>query len=250
MSGNLRPFAILAVLSLPMAATPRCEDGRIEDAARRSYTFKVHLKDDAIQVASRDGIVTLTGTVANTYHRFLAEETIAGLPGVRGVDNRLKVEEAAPAETSDAWLATKVRTALLYQRNVESSRIHVDVRNRVVILTGQVSRVARKALAADVAQNVDGVDRVENRIRVGGAPPRKFAERMDDASVTAQVKAALLVHKGTHLLTTHVRTERGVVSVEGTVRDSAERDLVTRVVVGIQGVRRVENHMRVQGHPP
>ena len=45
-------------------------DDRIEAAAKKSYVFKTYLKNDAIKTESENGVVTLTGTVAETptYH--------------------------------------------------------------------------------------------------------------------------------------------------------------------------------------
>jgi len=66
-------------------------DERIVMAARDSLSFKNHLKSDDIQVLSLDGAVTLTGTVAEEPHAALAVETVANLPGVKRVDNRLEI---------------------------------------------------------------------------------------------------------------------------------------------------------------
>src|ERR1039457_6710095 len=66
-------------------------DSRIESSAAKSYTFKTTLKADSIKTASKDGIVTLTGTVAEASHKNLAEDTVASLPGVKSVDNQLAV---------------------------------------------------------------------------------------------------------------------------------------------------------------
>ncbi len=43
---------------------------------------------------------------------------MAGLPGVKSVDNRLEVKGDHPAEQSDAWLIAKVKTTLLFHRSV------------------------------------------------------------------------------------------------------------------------------------
>src|SRR4051794_26203623 len=50
-------------------------DSRIESAAAKSYAFKTYLKDDSIKTESKDGVVTLTGTVAESSHKSLAENT-------------------------------------------------------------------------------------------------------------------------------------------------------------------------------
>jgi hyperosmotically inducible protein len=66
-------------------------DDHITAAAKKSFALKSDLKGDDIQVQSQDGAVTLTGTVGEEPHLSLAAETVAGLPGVKRVDNRLEV---------------------------------------------------------------------------------------------------------------------------------------------------------------
>ena len=95
-------------------------DDLIESSAKKSYVFKTYLKDDDIKIQSRDGAVTLTGTVSEESHKSLAQDTVAGLPGVKTVDNRLEVKGERPAENSDAWLITKVKTTLLFHRSVSA----------------------------------------------------------------------------------------------------------------------------------
>ncbi len=66
-------------------------DDHITAAAKESFALKSDLKGDDIQVHSQDGAVTLTGTVAEEPHLSLAAKTVADLPGVKRVDNRLAV---------------------------------------------------------------------------------------------------------------------------------------------------------------
>ena len=40
---------------------------------KSSYNFKTYLASDHINLAIANGVVTLTGTVAEDYHRVLAE---------------------------------------------------------------------------------------------------------------------------------------------------------------------------------
>ena len=243
--------ATIAGVTAPLqAAVPRSgmsHDARIEAAARSSYNFKVHLKGDSIQVASRKGAVTLTGCVANELHRTLAEETVLDLPGVQSVDNRLSINQEVPTPGSDAWLAIKIKTALLYQRNVNASATKVDVKDGVATLSGEASSLAQKELTGEIAQNVEGVRDLKNELRVVERSPRKsLAEKLDDASITAQVKAVLLAHRSTHMLTTKVKTDRGVTTLRGVAHNPAEKDLATRRVSGVHGVKRVENHMTIE----
>ncbi len=130
--------AALLVISVPARAAQT--DESIEASARNSYVFKTYLKDDAITVASKDGAVTLTGTVNTDYHKELAEDTVEDLPGVKSVDNRLELKSESPAEKSDAWVTAKVTTALLFHRNVSGINTKVHVQEGIVTLRGEATQ--------------------------------------------------------------------------------------------------------------
>jgi hyperosmotically inducible periplasmic protein len=66
-------------------------DDHIESTAKQSYVFKTYLKGDDIRIQAQDGIVILTGTVASEPHLLLAVKTVADLPGVKSVNNKLAV---------------------------------------------------------------------------------------------------------------------------------------------------------------
>ena len=84
--------AVVALLMLSMPVQASKMDNRIESSAKKSYVFKTYLKADDIKVQSEDGAVTLTGTVSEESHKSLAQETVADLPGVKSVDNKLEVK--------------------------------------------------------------------------------------------------------------------------------------------------------------
>ena len=97
----------LLITTAPLRASDT--DDRIESAAKKSHVFKTYLKDDSIKTESKNGVVTLTGTVAEASHKSLAQDTVEGLPGVKSVDNQLKVKAGSP-EHSDGWIGTKVKS--------------------------------------------------------------------------------------------------------------------------------------------
>src|ERR1700691_2078656 len=158
------PFTLAAAVSTilitssPLRAADT--DSRIESSAAKSYVFKTYLKDDSIKTDSKDGIVTLTGTVAEASHKSMAEDTVANLPGVKSVDNQLVVKGSQPAEHSDAWITMKVKTALLFHRNVSATGTSVYTENGVVTLQGEASSMAEKELTTEYARDVDNVKRV------------------------------------------------------------------------------------------
>ena len=235
---------LLATSSLYAADT----DDRIEAAAKKSHVFKTYLKDDAIKTESKNGVVTLTGTVSETSHISLAENTVESLPGVTRVDNQLKVKGEGPAEYSDAWVGTKVKSTLLFHRNVRATKTDVNVRDGVVILSGEAANQAQKELTTEYAKDVEGVKEVKNEMTIAKTPAQPdetMGEKMDDASITAQVKSSLLSHRSTSAIKTKVTTTDGVVTVSGVAKNDAEKSLVTKLVTDINGVTSVVNNMTI-----
>jgi hyperosmotically inducible protein len=237
--------AALLVISVPAYATNM--DDRIESSARKSYVFKTYLKDDDIKIESKDGAVTLTGIVSEEYHKTLAQETMAGLPGVKSVDNRLGIKGAPPTANSDAWLRDKVKITLLFHRSVSAGETEVDVKDGIVTLRGHAVSQAQKELTTEYARDVEGVKDVKNEMTLSKTSKKKrtAGEKIDDASITAQVKMALLLHRSTSALNTTVVTKRGVVTVGGKARNAAEKDLVSKLVKDINGVKGVNNQMTI-----
>ena len=224
-------------------------DARIELSAKKSYVFKTYLKGDSIKTESRNGAVILTGTVAEANHKSLAQDTVEGLPGVKSVDNQLKIKGESPAEHSDGWLSTKVKTTLLFHRYVSASGTDVFVKDGVVSLRGEASSMAQKELTAEYAKDVEGVKEVKNEMTIAktpGKPVETMGEKIDDASITAQVKSTLMSHRSTSALKTKIETTDGVVTVSGIAKNDAEKSLVTKLVTDIYGVISVINNMTIE----
>jgi len=242
----LMATSLLLVSTAPLRASET--DDRIEASAKKSYVFKTYLAEDSIKTESKNGAVTLTGTVADSSHKSLAEDTVSGLPGVHSVDNKLVVKGESPAEHSDAWIGMKVKSALLFHRNVRATKTDVNVKDGIVTLTGEASSMAQKELSTEYAKDIDNVKEVKNEMTVAKTPAtagETVGEKIDDASITAQVKSSLLTHRSTSAVKTKVETTDGVVTISGIAKNAAEKSLVTKLVTDVNGVSSVVNNMTV-----
>jgi osmotically-inducible protein OsmY len=246
------PLALLAATSILLvtSASARASDtdSRIESSAAKSYVFKTVLKDDSIKTESKDGVVTLTGTVANASDKSLAENTVASLPGVVSVDNQLVVSGEQPAEHSDTWIGMKVKMALLFHRNVSATGTSVSVTNGIVTLNGEASSLAEKELTSEYAKDIDNVKEVRNEMTIAQTPVKVVntdGGKIDDASITAEVKSSLMSQRSTSALRTTVSTTDGVVTLGGVAQNEAEKSLVTKLATDINGVTSVVNNMTI-----
>ena len=246
--------AAVALLALSVPVQASKTDDQIVSSAKNSYVFKNYLKNDDVKIQSKNGAVTLTGTVSEESHKTLARETVAGLSGVKTVDNRLEVKGAPLAATnSDAWLVTKVKTTLLFHSSVSASATEVDAKDGIVTLRGDAANQAQKDLTTEYAKDVDGVKDVKNEMVVSApekdTPAKKTqtaGDQIDDASITGLAKMTLLYHRSTSALNTSVTTKNGVVTLTGKAKNAAEKDLATKYVNDVNGVKSVKNQMTIE----
>lgn len=280
--------AAMSLISVPLRASDT--DARIESSFEETYVYKTYLKDDAIKTEVRNGVVTLTGTVAEESHKLLAQEAVASLPGVTRVDNQIATKVERDSENSDTWIRLKIGTTLLFHRNVSGTKTTVEVKDGIVVLRGEASSEAQKELTSEYAKDIEGVKEVRNEMTVPNAPiepagktvgekiddvtkkvgekvkevgkkvgekvgdaSEKVGEKMgaadesiDDASITAQAKTALWIHRSTSSVHTKVKTQDGEVTLTGIAKNESEKSLVTKLVTDIRGVTSVKNHMTVE----
>jgi len=242
-------MALSALLLTGMPLYASRVDDNIEASVQKSYVFKTYLSGDEIKIQSRDGAVTLTGMVADELHKSLAYDTVTGIPGVKSVHNMLVLKDASPTTNSDAWISAQAKGTLLFHRSVRADKTEITVKDGIVTLRGVAASQAQKEQATAYAGDVEGVKEVRNEMTV--SMPLKNAKKapgtsIDDASITAQVRMSLLFHRSTSAINTRVETKKAVVTLYGKVKNAAEKQLVTRLVNDIHGVKKVNNRMTIE----
>ncbi len=163
---------------------------------------------------------------------------------------------AKESRKPDAWITTKVKSTLATHKNVSAFDTHVETKKGFVTLTGDVDTMAEKELVTRYAREVEGVRGVNNRLEVKSAvaDPTVATEgagdsalhEIGDATLTARIKTALMMERETSAFHTDVDTERGAVTLIGTAKSGAERDLAEKVVRKVEGVKSVDNRIEVK----
>lgn len=270
-SRALLPVAIVLFATNVLVYADTTDDV-IESASKESYFFKNYLQHDNIVVESKDGIVTLKGFVAEENHKALAQEIVESIVGVVTVDNQLQIKEEIP-ENSDILISSRVKLAIISHRTLRGIDVRFTVVNGNVTLYGKAASTIQIDLTTEYVRDIDGVKDVKNEMDVfvesaqteitlndkTGAGEKRIGEKtegigkeigdktgqvvetIDDSSITAIVKATLMYHRSTRGLNTKVSTHTGVVTVSGTVKSESERELVTKIVQDVHGVRDVIN---------
>lgn len=265
-----RLLVLAAALSLGLAGSAFAHDGAdlsqdAQNASREAqiwttYAFNPHLRALDISVEVQGDTAVLTGTVEDGVRKDLAEQIALGVKGIEHVDNQLKIDAAyvPPKRTAqgderefgtlveDATITASVKSKLLWNSHTDGLEINVDTLNGRVTLEGTADSTAVKELAGRLARNTDGVVAVDNRMKISeSAKPAATAtaqieEQVSDGWITTKVKSTLLYSRWVDGLDIDVETKDGIVSLQGTVESSAEKDLAVELAQNIRGVRGVD----------
>jgi osmotically-inducible protein OsmY len=137
-------------------------DTEIAQVVRRVLQWDVFVPEEKITSTVTDGWVTLEGTVERWSQRNDAERAVRNLTGVKSVVNKITATPAKPV-TEDVQKA--IEQALERRADREAQRIHVDVRDGTVTLTGSVHSWAERKSVLSAARFTPGVRAVEDNLR-------------------------------------------------------------------------------------
>ncbi len=178
----------------PSATQPRPSDQDLSRLIATKIANDKALSADAIRVKVEGGVVTLSGMVGKDADKATVEE-LARVPGVVRIENKLTSREKATdkvkgtadtvadkskkgtAKTKDAlsktgevitdgWISSRIKTKFMADEALRASAIKVDTNDHVVTLTGAVPDTAAHAKALSLAKEVEGVDRVVDKLQI------------------------------------------------------------------------------------
>ena len=142
---------------------------------------------------------------------------------------------------SDITLHSAVMEALAENPLVRADEIAAEVRDGDIVLRGTVGSLVQKAEAARTARAVPGVRRVEDEL---GVHPMGIDGRAD-ADTKAAILDELTADDRVHAGDIDVDVDDGEVTLRGIVERSDQRDTAERIVLGVPGVKSVENKLGV-----
>jgi len=209
---KLSVFGLLAIVAAGPAAVntfaqtaattttaPSAHDKAISDRIAKRIAEEPGLKADAVKVKVENGVVTLSGMVANEADRARAER-LAHVEGVTKVDNDLKTHDDAKSGVkgtagtvaektkegaekvgektkeglsktgeviTDAWITSRISSKFINEDLLHDSNIDVDTKDHVVTLNGTVLTTAGRRRAVAIAKEVEGVHRVVDKMTIG-----------------------------------------------------------------------------------
>jgi osmotically-inducible protein OsmY len=189
-----------------------------------------------IGVTVHNGVVTLTGSVPSYTEKLAAERAAGRVSGVRAIAEEIEVKLPSSSQRNDTEIAEAVVNALKWNPLVKEP-IKVRVEDGVVTLTGDVDWNYQRDSAKHAVENLTGVRRIVNLIKVHARP--------SVAGVKEKIEKAFERAANLDAAQIQVETHDGEVTLKGKVRSWIETRDAESAAWAAPGVTRVNNQLKV-----
>lgn len=161
------------------ASEERGLEGALEDAKIRTEINHLWFQRDIemyrqVTLTIKEGRVLLTGTVPNPEARVEAVRLAWQAAGVREVLNEVQVhgDNGFSDYAQDVAISQKMKTRLLFDKEIRNINYTVDVNDAVIYLMGVAQSEAELQRVIAYARDISGVKGVVSHVRLKNDPRR------------------------------------------------------------------------------
>lgn len=211
-------------------------DKNIQRQIEKAIESNTLLLGANIDVAVENGEARLTGHVDKFCKKELAKKIVKEVEGVVAVSEQMLVILSEEDTISDSDIETIIFEKFKKNFGNAYRDIKVIVKDGHVWLEGQLKWKYQKELAGECIGCVDGIKQIENNITV----PESISPAINEKDVLAAIY-------GDHTITTDIKVEilGNRVILKGSVENVNQKNLVTRLVRTVPGVKDIENFLSV-----
>jgi osmotically-inducible protein OsmY len=213
------------------------KDIEIQEDVISQLKWEPFLKASDIGVVVKNGIVTLSGTVANYSQKLAAERAAKKVTGVRGIAEDIQIGVSPVFRKNDTEIAESVLNALKWHSAVPEEKVKVKVEDGIVTLEGEVEWEYQRSSAKDAVDHLLGVRNVVNNISV--------KPKVSVADIKNKISAAF--HRTATIEADRISVEvvGNKVILEGKVRSYAEKEDAMDAAWAAPGITTVENNLEL-----
>jgi osmotically-inducible protein OsmY len=156
--------AVADEIHVRVVPAARIDDSSIAIAAVAALKANLPICADRITVVVSDGLLSLEGQLEWNYERERAEEAVRCLPGVRLLNNQIRIEpRVEPLE-----IKRRIEEAFRHSADLDAEAISVTAEGRDVTLQGKVRSWQEQQQAQQTAWSAPGVASVRNDLDIAG----------------------------------------------------------------------------------
>lgn len=195
-----------------------------------------------IGVIAKDGVITLTGVVDCYAKKIEAEEATKKVTGVKAVVEKIEIKFEGMGRKNDNEIASDALSALKWNWGVSNDKVKIKVEDGWVSMEGELHWNFQKESAQRSIKNIFGVKGVTNNITIK-------SETHDEVEKKG-IERALKRNWSINDNNIQVQVSGKVVTLNGTVRSTYQRDEAERIAWNAPGVWLVTNALVVDYNEP
>ena len=211
-------------------------DSQIQRDVINELRWDPSVTDSQINVTSKDGVITLRGSVPHYFDKSMAEEAAERVGGVRAVADEIEVEMIGSNERSDSDIAQAAVNALEWNYAAPKG-IKVTVEKGWITLKGVSDWDYERVAAKNAVQSLLGVRGVNNYITL--------MEKIQPSDVKTHIEAALKRSAEAEGRNIEVKVLGETVTLTGNVHSFAEISDAGLAAWNAPGVKMVENNLKI-----
>jgi len=209
----------------------------LKERVETELSWDPRLDASSIGVSAHDGVVTLSGSVANYSEKLDAQQAAMRVRGVHGIAENIDVRPYGDVGLNDDEIAHRAVSSLDWDVMVPNDAIQVVVQDGYVTLTGQVEWDFQRAAAARAIHKLHGVRQITNDITL--------KNRLRPEDVHKLIKDALERQGQIEAGAIKVSIDGGKVSLTGHVKSWPDRSVIEHAAWAAPGVYAVNDQTTI-----
>lgn len=191
-----------------------------------------------IGVTTKNGIVTLTGTVNSYAKKLEAEDAAKNVGGVKAVVEKITINYGSAWQKDDNDIATEVVNALAHNWEVPKDKVTVRVEQGWIKLEGELQWDYQKEAIQRAVKNLAGVKGVTNSITIKSGAKDEIEKEA--------IERALARNWSINADDIQVKASGNRVTLTGIVDSVYQKDEAGRLAWNAPGVWAVDNELVIE----
>ena len=210
-------------------------DSQLRQDVIDELNWEAAIDASKIEIAVQDGLVTLGGQVPYYSEKWVAEQAVQRVAGVKALV--VKIVVAPAGSHTDADIARAAENSLAGAAYLPKDSVRIQVENGWIQLSGKVDRDYQRQNAAAAVRYLVGVKGITNDISIRSETP--------SAQIKEEIEAALGRRFDAEDQDISGSVAGKNVTLSGTVTSWWQRDLARNSAWNAPGVQNVTDHMTI-----